>query len=170
MALDMNKYTNERVVVEALWLYAGYVPENDVDDKFEEAVQSYFRARRHEPLKEVDLNLFYEKVCCYVFSLTENTTDIEDWFLSADALDHFVVDVSKLPWFQHWFAKKFYDDMSYTMDVPGMVGELRRTIAYLRKEDKEMIKEHLKLLLRGWARLGEVRGRDDDYYIYDGVD
>ena len=170
MALDMNKYTNERAVVEALWLYADYIPENDVDDKFEEAIKSYFRERRHEPLKEVDLNLFYEKVCCYVFSLTENTTDIEDWFLSADALDNFVIDVSKLPWFQHWFAKTFLDDMSYTMDVPWMVKELRRSIAYLRKEDKEMLKEHIKLLLRGWARLGEVCGRDDDYYIYDGVD
>ena len=170
MALDMNKYTNERAVVDALWLYTDYIPESDIADKFEEAMKSYFRARRHEPLKEVDLHLFFERVCCYVFSLTEYTPDIEDWFLSADALGDFIVDVSKRPWFQYWFAKKFYDDVSYDMDVLWMVYELRRSIAYLKKEDKEMLKEHIKLLLRGWARLGEVCGKDDNYYIYDGVD
>ena len=129
MALDMNKYTNERAVVDALWLYVDYIPESDVADKFEEAMKSYFRARMHEPLKEVDLHLFFERVCCYVFSLTEYTPDIEDWFLSADALGDFIVDVSKRPWFQYWFAKKFYDDVSYDMDVLWMEYEFRGTIA-----------------------------------------
>lgn len=161
--MDLNKYMTARSVVETLWKFVNYVESFEVQEGFEEAITNYFRERRNEPLNEVDLMAFYKCLSFKLFALVEYTTeDLNDMFCKAKGFEEFTRELTEEPWFIYWMALESARLLCFDAEFNVMTRYLRRHVAYLRKEDKQVLKGHVKLLLRGWARLGSAV--EDMYY------